>query len=114
MWHNTIKNIDSMKKIIKEIEENKLLLKVSSGIYEKEAVLNASYKFTNDCYINIEQTDNSIDVYFQSKDEKVDLNKVALEFGNEIIDQQIRLNTGKEYKTIREELVKKAFNSISK
>ncbi len=103
-----------MKEINKKIEGNKLLLKVSANIYEKEAVLNASYKFTNKCYLNIEQINTSIEVFFQSKDENTDLNEISLEFCNELIDQQIRINTSKEYKIIREELVKKAFNTISK
>ena len=103
-----------MKEILKEIEGDKLLLKVPKDIYEKEAVLNASYKFTNMCYINIDTIENIIEVLFQAKKDDINLKEIALEFGNELIDQQIRLNTGKEYKVIREELVKKAFNSISK
>jgi len=103
-----------MKKIIKKIEVNKLLLTVSNNIYEKEAILNSSYKYTDKCYINIEPTDLVTEIYFQIKNENFDLEKLAMEFGNELIDQQIRLNTGREFKTIREELVKKAFNSISK
>lgn len=103
-----------MKDIITEVEANKMLLKVSTDIYEKEAVLNASYKFTNKCYINIEQIDNIVEIFFHAKDDGVNLKQTALEFGNELIDQQIRLNTGREFKIIREELVKKAFNSISK
>jgi His-Xaa-Ser system protein HxsD len=103
-----------MKEILKEIEGDKLLLKIPTDIYEKEAALNASYKFTNKCYINIEVFENIIEVLFQAKEDNNSLKEIALEFGNELIDQQIRLNTGREYKVIREELVKKAFNSISK
>jgi His-Xaa-Ser system protein HxsD len=103
-----------MKNITTEIEGNKLLLKFSTDIYEKEAVLNASYKYTNHCYINIDVVEDVIEVLFQSKEDNVELSNVALEFGNEAIDQQIRLNSNREFKVIREELVKKAFNSISK
>ncbi|MCF6366590.1 MAG: His-Xaa-Ser system protein HxsD [Bacteroidales bacterium] len=103
-----------MKDILKEIEGDKLLLKIPIDIYEKEATLKASYKFTNKCYINIEVIENVIEVLFQAKEDNNILKEIALEFGNELIDQQIRLNTGREYKVIREELVKKAFNSISK
>lgn len=102
-----------MKEILKEIEGNKLLLKIPISIYEKEATLNASYKFTNKCYINIEVNENIIEVLFHAKEDNNNLKEIALEFGNELIDQQIRLNTGREYKVIREELVKKAFNTIS-
>lgn len=103
-----------MKGIIKQIDENKLLLKIDCDIYEKEAVMQASYKFTDKCYLNIEKVDNCFEVYFQGKENSADLEKIAFEFGNEIIDQQIRLQTGREFKEVREQLVKKAFSSISK
>ena len=103
-----------MKEILKKVEGNKLLLTVDNSLYEKEAVLNTSYKFTDKCFINIEVIESITEIYFQSKNENINLENIALEFGNELIDQQIRLNCGREFKTIREELVKKAFLSISK
>lgn len=102
-----------MKNFFKEIEKNKLLLKISNNTYEPQAVFNASYKYTDKCYINIEQIDGKMEILFQSKNNDLDLENIALEFGNELIDQQIRLNTSREFKSIREELVKKAFASIS-
>ena len=103
-----------MKEIIKKLDKNKLLLKIDSNMYEKDALLQASYKFTTMCYINIEFKEKIFEVYFESKSNSENLEKIALDFGNEIIDQQIRLITGREYKEIREQLVKKAFSSISK
>ncbi len=103
-----------MKELINEIDRDKLLLKIDSNIYEKEALLQASYKFTDRCYINIETTGNYYEVYFQCKHDSESLEKITLEFGNEIIDQQIRLQTGREFKDVREQLIKKAFFSISK
>jgi His-Xaa-Ser system protein HxsD len=102
-----------MKEILKKIEGNKLLLTVANDIYENEAILNTSYKFTDRCYINIEQIGSNTEIYFQIKDENIDIENIALTFGNELIDQQVRLNTGREFKVIREELVKKAFSSVS-
>jgi len=103
-----------MKEILKKVEENKLLLTITNNLYEKEAVLKASYKFTDKCYINIEPIGEQTEIYFQKKNENIDLENIALDYGNELIDQQVRLNTGREFKSIREELVKKAFSSISK
>lgn len=102
-----------MKEILKEIEGNKILLKIDKNIYEKEAILQASYMFTNSCFLNIELVDNFYEVIIQAKT-NTNLEKIALEFGNEIIDQQIRIQTGKEFKEIREQLVQKAFSSINK
>ena len=103
-----------MKEIIKKIENNKLLLTVQNDMYEKEAILNASYKYTDKCFVNIEPIGTATEIYFQSKNDNIDLENIALNYGNELIDQQVRLNTGREFKAIREELVKKAFSSISK
>ena len=103
-----------MKEIIKQIETNKLLLTVPNDMYEKEAILNASYKFTDKCFVNIEPIGTFTEIYFQSKTDNINLENIALEFGNELIDQQVRLLTGREFKTIREEIVKKAFSSVSK
>jgi len=103
-----------MKDIFKQVESNKLLLKIDDSIYEKEAVLNASYKFTDKCYINIESVDSKIEVYFRCKDNSTNIEEIALSFENELIDQQVRINIGREFKEIREGLVKKAFSSISK
>ena len=103
-----------MKEILKRIENNKLLLSVQNDLFEKDAILNASYKFTNKCFINIEQKESVTEIYFHSKNENEDLELIALNFNNELIDQQVRLSTGREFKKIREELVKKAFNSINK
>ena len=103
-----------MKEFLKKIEGNKLLLTVQNDLYEKEAILNASYKFTDRCYINVEVIGELTEIYFQTKIAEIILEEIALEYGNELIDQQVRLNTGREFKTIREELVRKAFSSISK
>ncbi len=103
-----------MKEIVKKIDKNKLLLKVDCSVYDKEAVIQASYKFTNECYLNIETVADYFEVYFQSKEKSANLEKISLEFGNEIIDQQIRLQVGREFKEIREQLVCKAFSTICK
>lgn len=103
-----------MKEILKKVEDNKLLLTIPNNLYEKEAILNASYKFTDKCYINIEPISELTEIYFQKKSENVDLENIALTFGNELIDQQVRLITGREFKSVREALVKKAFSSITK
>jgi len=103
-----------MKEILKQIEGNKLLLTVHSSLYEKDAILNASYNYTDKCYINIEPVGPLTEIYFQRKNDLIKLEDIALDFGNSLIDHQVRLNVGREFKVIRETLVNKAFSSISK
>lgn len=101
-----------MIEIIKGIETNKMLLSVSKEIYEKDAVINASYKYTDKCFLKIEPREESIEIIFEAKSNDINLKEIALDFANEILDQQVRINCGREFKLVREEIVKKAFKSI--
>ena len=104
-----------MRETIKHIDGNRLLLEIDKTIYNAEAVLNASCKFTDRCYIHQEPaSENIINVYFQEKENNsMALDKIANEFCNELIDQQIRINVEKEYGSIRDMIVKKAFSPIT-
>ena len=105
-----------MKEIIEHVDNGRILLEINKNIYDAYAITNASYKFTDRCYIYQEPiSDNIIGVYFKSKENaNVSLERMADEFCNELIDQQIRLNIEKEYGHIRNEIVKKAFSPIEK
>ena len=101
-----------MRDIVREIDESKLLIKVSNKVYENNAVLNASFKYGKDCFIHIESIGSFYEIMFEIKNIDVNLKMIANNFENEIIDHQIRINTEREYKTIREDIIKKAFSSI--
>lgn len=102
-----------MKEIIKKLEDGKLLLILSKEIYEKEAVFASAHKFTDKCTILIEPIeDKSVGVYFKSKKENCDLLRIAEEYCNEVLDQQIRLDIEKKYGNIRELIVKQAFSPL--
>jgi His-Xaa-Ser system protein HxsD len=102
-----------MKDIIIEVEDEKLLLVLSKEFYEKEAVFAASHKFTGRCTILIEPIEpNSVGIYFESKSDEYNLNKIAEEYCNEVLDQQLRLDIEKKYGNIRYLIVKQAFSPI--
>lgn len=90
-------------------------IEISLVLYSKEAVFNATYKFTDKFYLKTELiSDTKISVSFTAKDNSTVTEQTINEFFNELTDQQIRVNVEKEYKTIREEIVKKAFAAINK
>jgi His-Xaa-Ser system protein HxsD len=94
--------------------ENYKNIEIDLLLYSKEAVINAMYKFTNIFFVKSEPiSDAKISVTFTAKDNSIVTEETINEFFNELIDQQIRINVEKEYKTIREEIVKKAFNPIN-
>lgn len=95
--------------------ENYKNIEIDILLYTKEAVMNTMYKFTDKFYVKAEPiSDSKISVIFTAKDNSSVTEETVNQFFNELIDQQIRINVEKEYKTIREEIVKKAFASINK
>jgi His-Xaa-Ser system protein HxsD len=85
-------------------------------MYEKLAVFAAAYKFTDKCIILVEPVgEQSVGVYFKSKSKSDDgeLRKIAEQFCNEVLDQQLRLDIEKKYGNIRDLIVEHAFSPIS-
>ena len=105
-----------MKDIVSKVENEKLLVELSKEMYEKLAVFAAAYKFTDKCIILVEPVgQRSVGVYFKSKSESNDseLMKIAEQFCNEVLDQQLRLDIEKQYGNIRDLIVEHAFSPIS-
>ena len=99
-----------MDGILKRFEKKALTLEVNKELYQKEAILFAAHKFINRCFITIEpSSEKYINVLFRPKDENLQLDDFALEFCNELLDQQVRLNVEKSYGNIRDLIVKQAF-----
>ncbi len=97
----------------KRIQEDTLVFEISTELYQKEAILSAAHKFTDKYYVEIDSSsEKSINISFRSKDKNHDLNNLALEFSNELLDQQVRLNVEKSYVNIRDLIVKQAFQPI--
>ena len=102
-----------MKQIIKTLEDGRLLLEIDRGIFKKETIVATTYKFTNDCYIFIEPASNdAFNVYFKPKTQTTPLEKIADEFCNELIDQQLRLDIEASYGNIRNLIVQQAFSPV--
>ena len=97
------------------MRKSKINIEINTSLYSKEAVINATYRFTDKFYLNADQiSDSKIIIGFTSKDDSTVSKETIGQFYNELADQQTRLNVEREYKTIREEIVKKAFNPINK
>jgi len=99
----------------KKIDGEKFLLKLSKQFYEKSAVMAAAYRFTNKCIILIEPLkEGYVGVWFQAKNnENSDMiPDLVNDFCNEVLDQQVRLDLEKRYGTLRDTIVKHAFQPI--
>ena len=99
---------------ITELEKNKFQVLVDMALYAKESLVAACYKFTDRCYVHQQTSGNNIIVVFEAKDEKNVTEVLAKQFCNELIDQQIRFNTNKQFGHIRDLIVEEAFKPVSK
>ena len=91
-------------------EKEEIILNFDKNVYSIEAILKAIYKFTNECYIQINSSDaNSHRISFSLKENSSDLKKQINEFSNELIDQQVRFNLDKANHKIKEMIIRKAF-----
>lgn len=96
--------------IIEELENGKIVLKVDKSLYCQEAILTATYKFTDTCYMHVMSVDsNNYGVYITPKNTETDVKLVINEFYNELIDQQIRHNLVQSNNSIKALIIKKAF-----
>lgn len=103
-----------MEEIIKKIKDGRLLIEISKETYDKKAAMAAAYKFTDKCYIYVNSTpENTIQIYFKAKEGvSTPLEKIAYEYCNELLDQQVRLDVEASYGNIRDLMVKQAFSPI--
>jgi len=104
-----------MGEIYTKLEDGRLLIKLDKSVYEKEAVMAAAYKMTDTCVIIVKPLEtNHLGVYFEPKDnqEENELQLIAENYCNEVLDQQVRLDVEKQNGNIRDLLVRQAFSPI--
>ena len=85
---------------------------VSKALYEKEAVFAAAYALSGLCRNRVEPAQAGyVKVTLEFLDSGQDTDRVAVEnkFMNELIDQQLRLDSEKRYGAIRRLIVQQAF-----
>lgn len=101
------------------VSEDSLLIRVNLDIYPLEALFRVCYLFTDRCYLFLSEdeylseqgatTANTVRVQFTKKAADCDLNAIAGEFSNELINQKVRLDIATETRLIREMIVTQAF-----
>ena len=99
------------------IEGNKFQLRVDLNLYAKESITAAAYKYSAKYYIYQQMdTDNFqiVNVIFEAKDNNKITETDVKQFCTELLDQQLRYNTEKQFGHIRDLIVEEAFKPISK
>ena len=102
-----------MEGIIEKLKNNVLTLDISTELYQKEAILFTAHKFTDRCYVDlVSSSKKRVMIAIRTKNPNIKLEDFTLEFCNELLDQQIRLNVENSYGNIRNLIVKQAFQPV--
>lgn len=104
-----------MKGIFSKDNGGRLQLTVSKEIYERQAVMAAAYKLTDLCTILIRpKGEKEVEVVFEPKygERAQDLERIASEFCNDILDHQIRLDLERRCGAVRDIIVRHAFSPL--
>ncbi len=92
------------------VNKSSLELVVDRSLYTDAVIFRTCYLFTDRCYLFLCLTaPGEISVAFRAKKAQPDLDSVAGEFGNELVNQKIRAELAEETKLIRELIVTQAF-----
>lgn len=91
------------------------LVKLDKSLYQKQAVFAAAYKFTNRCSVHIEPVDTEQVGAFFSSDSltESELEALAKEFCNEVLDQQHFLDLNRQFGPLRDLIVEHAFAPVA-
>jgi His-Xaa-Ser system protein HxsD len=93
-----------------ERSEDGLTVIVDLSVYPEDALFRTCYLFTDRCYLFLDPAGpGQIRVRFRKRDPLASLMRMVGEFGNELINQRIRLNLAIETRAIRELIVAQAF-----
>lgn len=107
--------MSNIKFPVTQLENSAFLVDVDLSIYATEVVAAAVYKYTNKFYIHQKTKENNLlEVVFESKENQIVTEKVVKQFCNDLIDQQVRYNTEKQFGHIRNLIVEEAFKPVNK
>ncbi|MDR2640888.1 MAG: His-Xaa-Ser system protein HxsD [Candidatus Peribacteria bacterium] len=96
-----------MEQFLKKlIDGNKLELVIDTQLFPKDIILKASYNFLDRAYFFFKyDKDKNIILQLSKKDETKDLEKVALDFSDELLSVYLRDKLEKDNKDIREKII---------
>ena len=107
--------MNNIKFPVTQLENSTFQVCVDLSLYATEAVTATIYKYTNRFYIHQQSKENNLlEVIFESKDNQVVTEEVVKQFCNDLIDQQVRYNTEKQFGHIRDLIVEEAFKPVNK
>jgi len=86
-----------------------LNIKFDSDVYSLQAIKNAAYDYSGNVWISIKISNKKVLVSVKPKESSFIADSFRFDFINHVLDHQVRIDTGKEFKVIREMIVAQAF-----
>lgn len=99
---------------ITRIEDSKALVVLSKTLYSAEAIQASAYKFSGDYFMHLSDKNDSYEVFFEKKDGQSIDDVMIKDICNDFIDQQIRIETERQFGHIRDLIVEEAFKPVTK
>lgn len=101
----------------KKIKNNSLVLKINTKIYSPEAIYKTCYIFIDRAYLFLDgdpKREIEVKIKGQKKLRKIELEKIAGEFMNELLNNSLRMKLSRENAKIRERIIGQAlFSAVS-
>ena len=99
------------------LEDKRFMVAVNTELYDKEAIVASAYKYSGRFYIYQNESESDpkiVDVFFESKEHSAVTEADVKDFCNDLIDQQIRIHTTRQFGHIRDLIVEEAFKPVKK
>lgn len=93
-------------------ENGTVMVSLPKSLYEVEAIRQTAYKYSGEYFVIANENGASIDVIFEGKNKNPISENLVKEICNDFIDQQVRIDTEKQFGYIRDLIVEEAFNPI--
>lgn len=90
------------------ISNNIATIKINPKIYSEECIFATSYTYLDIAYLIIETENKNFKITLETKNNDQDIEILAKEFHNELINYKAYLNQAKNTKQLRETILKRA------
>ena len=95
-----------------KLDQAHIAIPVDLQVYSLDAAMRAAYKLTDRCFVFLErdQSSGGLMVFLIARSPSADLSPLALEFRNELLDQQLRCRLEEQFRDVRTLIVAQAFS----
>jgi len=114
LWSKIMENMGIP---VVELGRDKFRIAIDTSLYAKEAVTAVAYKYSAAFHIYQERDEERADIVnvtFEPKDGGTVAETTPKDFCNELLDQQLRLDTEARFGKIRDMIVEEAFKPVAK